>query len=153
MRNAANMEGIKHAHKYTTGVGGACCARHGCVVPGCIVDFYKGERYVSSLYPIDYGEFNVQILRMPTPYIWLRCIDQAPFINGASIDHAPFMNVIGIDQTPSMNVMGIDQAPFMYVIGIDQASFMNGVDIDQTSFMSSMVNMAVPIHCHFIDIP
>ena len=142
MRNAANMEGIKHAHKDTTGVGGACCARHGCVVPGCIVDFYKGERYVSSLYPMYYGEFNVHILRMPTPYIWLRCIDQAPFINGASIDHAPFMNVIGIDQ-----------ASFMNDICIDQASFMNGVDIDQTSFMSSMVNMAVPIHCHFIDIP
>ena len=33
-------------HLVYTGVGGACCARHGCWVPHSMVNFQKGEAYV-----------------------------------------------------------------------------------------------------------
>lgn len=40
----ANLKGIK-GHR-TSGVGGVCCARHGCWRPNGLGDLQVGERYV-----------------------------------------------------------------------------------------------------------
>ena len=43
------QDGAEIAHQgwQSTGMGGHCCARHGCFAPGSMVDFQKGERQMN----------------------------------------------------------------------------------------------------------
>ena len=43
------QDGAEIAHQgwRSTGMGGHCCARHGCFAPGSMVDFQKGERQMN----------------------------------------------------------------------------------------------------------
>ncbi|KAG1892058.1 hypothetical protein F4604DRAFT_1875513 [Suillus subluteus] len=43
---AINAANTNRSNLRATGVGATACARHGCFVPHCIVDFQKGERQV-----------------------------------------------------------------------------------------------------------
>jgi len=38
---------IAHHGRRSTGIGGHCCARHGCFAPSSMVDFQKGERQMN----------------------------------------------------------------------------------------------------------
>lgn len=41
---AVNQANSNRKNLEATGVGACACARHGCFVPHCVVDFQKGER-------------------------------------------------------------------------------------------------------------
>ena len=46
-----------------TGIGATACARHGCFVLHCVVDFNKGEQYVKILYILEDSYTDVLELR------------------------------------------------------------------------------------------
>ena len=43
---AQNNGDVRRPHLDSTGKGACACARHGAMIPHCVVDFQKGERYV-----------------------------------------------------------------------------------------------------------
>jgi hypothetical protein len=45
---AVNRVNTTQGHLRATGIGAVACARHGCFFPQSVVDFQKGERYVSN---------------------------------------------------------------------------------------------------------
>ncbi|KAG1720661.1 uncharacterized protein EDB91DRAFT_1064768, partial [Suillus paluster] len=56
---AVNAANTNRSNLRATGVGATACARHGCFVPHCIVDFQKGERQVFfHLLNLDYSICN-----------------------------------------------------------------------------------------------
>lgn len=47
-RHRAQLNGeVSHSSADATGLGGHCCARHGCFAPGSMVDFQKGEKQMN----------------------------------------------------------------------------------------------------------
>jgi hypothetical protein len=40
---------MKREHLDSTGKGACACARHGAIIPHCVVDFQKGERSVKGI--------------------------------------------------------------------------------------------------------
>ncbi|KAG2739063.1 hypothetical protein P692DRAFT_201730186, partial [Suillus brevipes Sb2] len=49
---AVNAANTNRSNLRATGVGATACARHGCFIPHCVVDFQKGERHMNIDYSI-----------------------------------------------------------------------------------------------------
>ena len=49
--DAINKVNLLLQHILYTGVGGACCAWHGCWIPHCVVNFERGEVYIFASNP------------------------------------------------------------------------------------------------------
>ena len=47
---AVNQANVNRSILQATGIGATACARHGCFLPHSVVNFYKGEQYVSIIY-------------------------------------------------------------------------------------------------------
>lgn len=56
------------SHLLYTGIGGACCARHGCWVPHSIVDFENGEGYVPLTISACYALIGITIRQRNMDY-------------------------------------------------------------------------------------